>query len=159
MGTPSPRTVIIIAVAILSIAAYSAIVISGTVTLGNVPSHFTVNSRTFAITGIASDEHSREVGLMHQDITNSTAELFVFPSPGTYAFWMSGVNSSLDVIWLSMDGEVGHVVYIARNVPPCPSSPLCPDYSPPSPASWVLEVQGGFSSLNGINVGSQFTFS
>jgi uncharacterized membrane protein (UPF0127 family) len=72
---------------------------------------------------------------------------------------MSGVNSSLDIVWLSMNGEVGHVVYIANDVPGCKSSIFCPNYVPTAPAGWVLEVQGGFCNTYGVTVSSDIQFS
>ena len=146
-------------VSILALVSYSLLSTPGNVHLANVPTRFTVNGHAFAITYVAADEGSRERGLMNIKVTNTTTMLFVFPSPGEYSFWMSGVNSSLDIIWLSVTGEVGRVVYIAQNVPACNSSLLCPDYQPTSSANYVLETKGGFANANAITVGSEIEFS
>jgi uncharacterized membrane protein (UPF0127 family) len=148
-----------VALALVSTVVYEASQAPGDVNLPNPPSRFTVNGHSFNLTYVATDEHSREVGLMNREITNATTMLFVFPSPGYYPFWMSGVNSSLDILWLNMSGETGHVVYIASNAPPCKPSFACPNYTPSEPAIWVLEVQGGFSDAHGITIGSLIEFN
>jgi len=149
----------VVAIVLISFVAYEILNAPGDVTLPNPPSHFTVNGHTFTLTYIATDEHSREVGLMNKAITNTTTMLFVFPSPGYYAFWMSGVNSSLDIIWLSMNGDRGSAVYIANDVPACNASVLSPNYMPTASASWVLEVQGGFCNKYGVTAGSEIQFN
>jgi len=161
MRTPGPRAVLSVAlvVAILSYAAYLAVSTPGTVRLVSPPSRFTVNGRTFSITYIAADQGSRQAGLMNKKITNSTTMLFVFPSPGTYSFWMSHVNSTLDIIWLNVTGDAGTVVYVVRDAPGCNSSVVCPIYQPPSPANWVIEAKGGFSVAYGVDVGTSFEFA
>jgi uncharacterized membrane protein (UPF0127 family) len=146
-----------ILIVILSFAAYEIVNTPGSVALANPPTRFTVNGHSFNLTYIATDQHSREVGLMDRKITNATTMLFVFSSPGTYTFWMSGVNSSLDIIWLSTKGDIGRVVYFVRNASVCSVS--CPDYTPSTPANWVLEARGGFSDSNGITLGSEIQFS
>jgi uncharacterized membrane protein (UPF0127 family) len=155
------RLVIIIGVfaLLLFLVAYEALSTPGDVNLQNPPTRFTANGSTFSITYIATDQHSREVGLMNRKITNTTSMLFVFPSFGVYSFWMSGVNSSLDIVWLNMSGETGRVVYIAPSIPACNPSVVCPTYTPSQSASWVLEVQGGFCEAHGITIGSEIGFS
>jgi uncharacterized membrane protein (UPF0127 family) len=37
-------------------------------------------------------------------------KLFVFDSPGLHSFWMKEMNYSIDIIWLSKEGEVVHIV-------------------------------------------------
>jgi uncharacterized membrane protein (UPF0127 family) len=149
----------VVALAVLSYLAYTVATTPGTVTLPNPPSSFTVDGRAFGITYIASDQNSRETGLMGRRITDTTTMLFVFPSPGTYSFWMSNVNSTLDIIWLNVTGHVGTVVYVVRNAPTCGPSFLCPSYRPTAPANWVIEAKGGFAEANGITIGTTVRFS
>jgi len=156
----SPRIALAAAVA-LAVAFYIVYAISttpGTVSLTSPPSSFTVNGRTFGITYIAASQSSRETGLMNTKITNSTTMLFLFPSFGKYSFWMSNVNSSLDIIWLNVSGRIGDVVYVVRDAPGCSSSVSCPVYQPTSPANWVIEAKGGFSAHNGVVVGTTIHF-
>ena len=161
MRATNPRTIlaITIALAVLSYAAYTFLSIPRAVSLPNPPSRFAVNGRTFGITYIAADQNSRATGLMNKKVTNSTTMLFVFPSPGEYSFWMSGVNTTLDIIWLNVSADVGRVVYMVRNVPGCSSPVSCPVYQPYSTANWVLEVKGGFAEAHGVEVGTTVTFS
>jgi uncharacterized membrane protein (UPF0127 family) len=161
MKTPGRRAILsaVLVLAILSYGAYLVVSTPGTVKLANPPSRFTVNGRTFGITYIAADQASRQAGLMNRKITNATTMLFVFPSPGTYSFWMSGVNSTLDIIWLNVTGDSGTVVYVVRNAPGCNSSVACPVFQPSSPANWVIEAKGGFSEANGVNIGTYIRFA
>jgi hypothetical protein len=61
--------------------------------------------------------------------------LFIFETPGQYAFWMKDMRFSLDIIWLS--GET--VVFVAHDV--------SPDFSgiiePPVSADRVIELNAG----------------
>jgi uncharacterized membrane protein (UPF0127 family) len=147
-----------VVLALLSYVAYSFATTPGPVSLPNPPSSFTVDGRTFGITYVASNQSSRESGLMDKRVTNSTTMLFLFPSPGRYSFWMSHVNSSLDIVWLNVTGRAGRVVYILAGAPGCDSSILCPVYQPPVPANWVLEAKGGFCESNGVRVGADIEF-
>jgi uncharacterized protein len=150
----------IIAVVLVA-AAWVLISPSGSVYLPNPPSKYAVNGRSFPITFIATDSSARARGLMNTKITNSTSMLFVFPSYGAYGFWMSNVNASLDMIWLNVTGSVGHVVYLALDVPGCSSPLYCQVYQPDSnvKANWVLETHGGFASSQNMEVGTTIVFS
>jgi len=161
MNAPGLRAILSVALAltILSYAAYLVESTPGTASLANPPSHFTVNGRTFGITYIATDQGSRQTGLMNRKISNTTTMLFVFPSPGTYSFWMSGVNSTLDIIWLNVTGNAGTVVYVVQNAQECSSPVACPIYQPTSSANWVIEAKGGFSEANGVSVGTTIQFA
>jgi uncharacterized membrane protein (UPF0127 family) len=50
-------------------------------------------------------------------------------------------------------------VYLAASVPGCSLPIGCPNYTPTSAANYVIEAQGGFSTVNGISVGTQIRFS
>lgn len=125
--------------------------------VGSTPAKFTVNGRTYGFTYVATNEADQEAGLMNKKITNTTFMLFVFSQSEVYPFWMYHVNSSLDIIWIDVTGTSGRVVYIASDVPGCPG-PICPNYTPSSIANYVIEAQGGFSSANGMGVGTTITF-
>jgi uncharacterized protein len=148
-----------VAIALLSYAVYAVVSTPGAVVLESPPSRFTVDGRAFGITYTASDQNAREAGLMNRKITETTTMLFLFPSPGVYSFWMSGVNSTLDIIWLNVTGDVGTVVYVVHSAPGCSSLFLCPVYQPAAAANWVIEAKGGFATANGISVGTVVRFS
>jgi uncharacterized membrane protein (UPF0127 family) len=72
---------------------------------------------------------------------------------------MHGVNSSLDIIWLSASGNSAKVVYLQTDLPGCSAPVGCPSYTPTSMANLVLEAKAGFASSNSIAVGTVITFS
>ena len=121
---------------------------------------FSVGGKTFQLTYLATNQSMLDNGLMGKKVTDSTTMLFVFPNPGYYSFWMFGVNSSLDIIWVdaSAGSNVGKVVYLALDAPPCHVSVVCTQYQPTSRADFVIEAKGGFAAANGINVGATVVF-
>ncbi len=121
-------------------------------------SSFAVNGKEFKLTYLATNQTEWTKGLMDVKITKTTTELFVFPSSNYWAFWMFGVNSSLDMIWVNATGSVGHVVYLVSSAPGCNNQYTCATYSPSSEANMVIEATGGFAAANGIVVGSTVTF-
>jgi uncharacterized membrane protein (UPF0127 family) len=124
-------------------------------------SRFSVGGKTFPLTYLATNQSMLDKGLMGAKVTDSTTMLFVFPSPGYYSFWMFGVNSSLDMIWVdaSAGSNVGKVVYLALDASPCHVSVVCTRYQPTSRADFVIEAKGGFAAANGLNVGTTVVFN
>ena len=158
---PGTRASVSIAVIAVVVAAAIYVVVSAPTHSSpqSIPSHFTENGKTFGITYVATNETEWEAGLMDKKVTNSTTMLFIFPSLAVYSFWMYHVNSSLDIIWLNVSGDSGHVVYLAKAVPGCTGlSIVCPDYTPTSAANYVIEAKGGFADFNGIEVGTTIQF-
>ncbi|MDE1856184.1 MAG: DUF192 domain-containing protein, partial [Candidatus Micrarchaeota archaeon] len=82
-------------------------------------SHFSVGNRSFAITYVASNYSQWTEGLMNKTVTNSTFELFVFPNPSIYPFWMNNTYTNLDMLWVNGSSHGGKVVYILKNAPSC----------------------------------------
>ena len=110
---------------------------------------------TVAVTlEVARTNEERAKGLGgHAPLGESEGMLFVFERPAFHSFWMKGMLFPLDLIWI----EGGIVVHIARDVPHFP--PGTPDsqlpiYAPAAPATYVLEVNAGFTAFHGIEVGS-----
>jgi uncharacterized membrane protein (UPF0127 family) len=157
---PSLKATVSIAIVILVLfaAVYVLLSSTGPANLQSVPSHFTVNGKTFAITYVAINESERQAGLMNRKVTNTTTMLFVFPSAGIYPFWMHNVNSSLDIMWLNVTGSAGRVVYLVTNVPGCSLALGCPNYTPTSAANYVIEAKGGFAEANTVIVGTNVQF-
>jgi len=157
---PSPRVTISITIVILLLAAAAYVFLSapGQANPFSVPSHFTVNGRTFAITYVATNETEWRAGLMDKKITDTTTMLFIFPRFGVYPFWMYHVNSSLDIIWLNVTGNVGSVVYLVSDVPGCSLTIGCPNYDPSSAANYVIEAKAGFARANNMSVGTKIQF-
>ena len=78
--------------------------------------------------------------------------LFVFNEAERYSFWMYEMRFCLDIIWI----EGGQIVGAAESVcpePDLPSSEL-PAYTPPVPASYVLEVPAGWMKEHGFGPGT-----
>ncbi len=122
---------------------------------------FTAGGKTFRLTYVATNQSMLEKGLMDTKVTDSTTMLFVFPSSGYYSFWMFGVNSSLDVIWVDMHpgSNSGIVVYLALDSPPCRVSVACTTYQPTVKANFVIEAKSGFAAANGIKLGTPVTIN
>jgi uncharacterized membrane protein (UPF0127 family) len=73
--------------------------------------------------------------------------LFVFPEDGLYSFWMKDMLISIDILWISADGEIVHIV---ERVSP-ESYPE--HFVSESPARYVLELPAGYVGSRGISVG------
>lgn len=159
MRVSRPIVAVVLVTPLLLIAAY--VVLSNTGPSGTAnyhPSRFEIDSKSFTLTYLATNETAREKGLMDTKVTNGTTMLFVFPKSDFYSFWMYHVNSSLDIIWINATAGVGRVVYLVENVPGCSVSILCSNYQPTAKADLVLEAKGGFARANGVAVGTVITF-
>jgi len=122
---------------------------------------FSVGGKTFGFTYVATNQTELERGLMGRKVTNTTTMLFVFPTEGYYSFWMYGVNTSLDMMWVDVPpgSTTGHVVSMALGSPPCNVSVFCQSYAPSAVANFVIEAKAGFAQANGVEVGTTVTLS
>ena len=107
---------------------------------------------------VATDEPSREKGLMGANITESTFALFAFPTAARHSFWMKGTASSLDIVWINGTIVGGTVVFVLMNLPLCTVS-SCPIYTPSAPANFAIEGAAGFAARLEITNGTRITFS
>lgn len=82
-----------------------------------------------------------------QSLAEERGMLFIFPQPGTYAFWMPDMHFAIDIIWIGQDRRI---VDISANVAP-ESYPE--RFMPSSPVQYVLEVNAGFAARNNIRIG------
>jgi uncharacterized membrane protein (UPF0127 family) len=104
---------------------------------------------------VASDEATREQGLMYRDqLAEDRGMIFLFPQPGIYPFWMKNTLIPLDMIWI--DGN-HHVVDVAANVPPCKADP-CPSVPPKGSALFVLETAAGVAAKHRVAKGAPLRF-
>ncbi|HUH99974.1 MAG TPA: hypothetical protein VLY65_02925, partial [Nitrososphaerales archaeon] len=86
---------VIVLVPLLLIAA-NILIFDSTPVASSPNVHFTkfsVGGRTFDLTYLATNQSALQKGLMGVKVTDNMTELFVFPNPGYYSFWMYGVNS------------------------------------------------------------------
>lgn len=132
---------------------------SSTFTVTTQQKTITVGSKKVSVE-IANTPVSRAQGLSERSsLDSNSGMLFVFDPKGeTPGFWMKGMLFPLDFIWIAN----GKVVKIDKNVQPYPSG--TPDnqlkaYYPDQPIDHVLEVNGGFSDRNHIQIGDTVDLS
>lgn len=99
---------------------------------------------------MADTDSERGKGLGGRDsLCEACGMLFVFESPGRYAFWMKDMRFPLDIIWLS--GET--VVFVEQDVQPDFSGII----EPPVSADRVIEVNAG--KADDLDAGDKVMFS
>lgn len=104
---------------------------------------------------LAKNESERERGLMFRtSLDINSGMLFIFSESKIYNFWMKDTLIPLDMIWIN---ENKTVVYIQENAQPCHTDD-CTEYYPDKPALYVLEVNAGVVSNEGIKVGDKAEF-
>ena len=101
---------------------------------------------------IAKSDEERSKGLSgREDLDRNGGMIFVFNKDSKPTFWMKDTKIALDIIWINDDKVVG----IEKNVQPeigKPDSEM-KRYTAPSSIDYVLEVDGGFSDRNSIELG------
>ena len=101
---------------------------------------------------IADSNSERIKGLSGKDsLADGTGMLFVFEHPDEQCFWMKEMNFSIDMLWLDSDRKI---IKIEENVAPdtYPSS-YCAENT-----SYVLELNAGEASKQGMRLGQQLSF-
>jgi uncharacterized protein len=78
--------------------------------------------------------------------------LFDFKQNGVWAMWMKDMNYPLDMIWITNDGKVVHIV---NDLHPSDYPTI---HENTTPCRYVLEVNGGVASTLNIGVGSSIHF-
>jgi uncharacterized protein len=112
--------------------------------------------KSVVIVEVASDETTREQGLMYRDhMAEDRGMIFLFPQAGEYPFWMKNTLIPLDMIWIDADHRI---VHIAHDVPPCKADP-CPNYPPNAKASSVLELAAGVAAKHHLADGNVLRFA
>lgn len=104
---------------------------------------------------VADTQQKRTKGLGGREtLASDSGMLFIFDESKKYSFWMKGLKFPLDFIWI----RGNEVVDILENIPP--PSPGQPDkelpvYQSNQPIEMVLEVNAGYVSSHGIQVGDK----
>jgi len=94
---------------------------------------------------IADSPAARTKGLMGRRLRDDReGMLFILDFPEPPTFWMHNTPDSLDMIFVAEDGRVFDIVERTR-----PQSDQT--YSSNGPASYVVEVKGGFAERVGID--------
>ena len=102
---------------------------------------------------LALTETERILGLSGRtSLPEDEGLLFVFNPPADVGFWMKDMLFSIDIIWIN---EKGKVIWVEKNLSP-ESYPEI--FSPPAPASYVLEVNAGFSDKVDLKTDDQIKF-
>ena len=97
---------------------------------------------------VVSHRTSRARGLSGREMLGEReAMLFIFDEPDYYGIWMKDMKFPIDIIWL--DDEL-KIIGLEKNINP---NTFPEKFSPPSPAKFVLEVNGGWSDENKIKEG------
>lgn len=94
---------------------------------------------------IADSPTTRTRGLMGRMLKDDAeGVLFIFETPAVQNFWMRDTPGSLDMIFVAEDGRVRNIA--ERTLPLSDQT-----YSSAGPASYVVEVRGGFARRFGID--------
>ncbi len=101
---------------------------------------------------VADTDEKRMTGLMNRPFLDPNAGmLFIFNEEGDHFFWMKNTLISLDLLFIDSQKKV---IFIAQKTTPLSETTI----APPAPVQYVLEVNAGYASKNGVTVGSQITF-
>jgi uncharacterized membrane protein (UPF0127 family) len=95
------------------------------------------------------DEQAR--GLMYRrSLEKESGMLFIFRKEEPQSFWMKNTLIPLDMIFISRD----LVIVDITTMQPCTTDP-CPGYTSRQPATYVLEVNAGYSRSRHIAIGDK----
>ena len=107
----------------------------------------TINGQNFTLY-TASNFTQWQQGFKDWDVKKDEAMLFEFSNTTTRYFWMKGVKTPLDIVFLD---ENLVVTRIAQDAKPC--RVFCKNYS--GKAKYVLELKGGVSNTLNIQSGQK----
>jgi len=102
---------------------------------------------------VAKTPQQQAIGLMaRESLPDDRGMLFPFEPARPVSFWMKNVLIPLDMVFVHDD----EIVAIARDVPPCDTTP-CPTYGPDEQmVDYVLELRGGRAAELGLQNGDRF---
>lgn len=119
----------------------------------------TVDDTHHLICKVAQTPDQLSQGLMFKtSMQQDEGMLFVFNYNYAWPFWMKNTLIPLDIIWLDAKK---HIVYIEKNVPPCPKvAKQCPSYAPneKTQSKYVLEINAGRSDALGLRLNQKLDF-
>lgn len=101
---------------------------------------------------VAKTGDERTKGLSNRTVLDDkSGMIFIFPSNSKPIFWMKDTKIALDIIWIDDNKIIG----IDKNVQPEPNTidSNLKKYPAPAVIDYVLEINGGFSVKNGVEVG------
>jgi uncharacterized membrane protein (UPF0127 family) len=98
---------------------------------------------------VADTDAERAQGLMHREqMARFAGMLFVYPEPGTVAFWMRNTLIPLDMLFFD---ETGRLTRIHENAVPLDETAIPGG----DDVRLVLEINGGMASQLGIELGAE----
>lgn len=101
---------------------------------------------------VAATRDARTRGLMWRyALAEGTGMLFIFSREQPLSFWMRNTLIPLDMLFIDAKGKIVSVIENAepRTLSSRPST---------GPATYVLEVPGGWTAKNGVKAGQQVAF-
>jgi uncharacterized membrane protein (UPF0127 family) len=117
-----------------------------------------IGNATYSV-DLAVQPEERQQGLSGREhMATDSGMLFVFEEEQQLYFWMKDMHFPLDIIWI--DGQC-HLLEVAAEVPTPPpggSNEEIPRVQSPSPARYVLEINAGEASRNGLQPGDPVEF-
>jgi uncharacterized membrane protein (UPF0127 family) len=107
---------------------------------------------------LAKTPEEQRLGLSHvKELPENEGMLFIYKSRRKLSFWMKDCYIPLDLIWLSENGTVFHIVHNAKPWPPGTDPSKLESYS--AYGNYVLELAGGVAKKKGIKIGSKIKLS
>lgn len=105
---------------------------------------------------LAESAAQRTHGMMeHDPLAPDAGMLFLFtsPQPPSNGFYMFRTRSPLDIAFIDENGRIAAI----RTMEPCdsPNPQTCPSYAAGVSFSSALEVNAGYFSQHGINIGDR----
>ena len=101
---------------------------------------------------IAATPETRSRGLMYRhELADGHGMLFVFDVDANHEFWMKNTLIPLDMIFITVDGQIAGV---KKNTTPMSTAGI----SVGTPSRYVLEVPGGWAERRGVAVGDRVEF-
>ena len=100
---------------------------------------------------VADTSYSQSIGLSgRENLGENEGMLFTYDyEVEGLTFWMKNTLIPLDILFLSKDGEILHIV---ENVPICEEDP-CPTYTYEGSAQYVLELNAGWTEKHDAKEG------
>lgn len=143
---------IVVAVALVFGVMHHPLVAQQPQSIAPSPVFLSIETRTGVqrfVVEIADEQKEREVGLMfREDLPQDQGMLFDFGTDRMVSMWMRNTPLSLDMVFINLSGTV---VRVAENT--TPFSPAI--ISSGEPVRYVLELNAGVASGNGIHSGDK----
>jgi len=118
------------------------------------PSTASFSQRTELQVDIASDDASRERGLMGvTDLGRDDGMAFVWTSPTDATFWMKDTLIPLSIAFVGPDGRVITI----REMTPCTADP-CTTYAADAPYTMAIEANANWFEDHDVSVGDTATY-